>query len=340
MIPLHYKLFAAVAWCVVTCAPSFAAEPPADPDAAQPKINFTDNLLPIFRSRCGSCHNSSDKSGDLVLDSYAGVMAGGSSGQVVAAGEASASRLWKSVSHEAEPFMPQGADKLPDSELNAIRQWIDLGLLEKSDSVAKLPKKTDIARIDVSGQRPADVAMPATYLGEQPRIMPRANAITALAVSPWAPLAAISGEKQVALYSTETLMPWGFLPFPEGQPEVLKFSRDGALLLVGGGHNAASGKVVVYDVKTGKRMIEVGDEYDTVLAADISPDHTLIALGGPKRLVRVYSAATGELLRELKKHTDWVTGSSSAPTVCSWRRAIAPAAFMSGNRTRVSCSTT
>ena len=50
----------------------------------------------------------------------------------------------------------------------------------------------------------------------------------------------------------------------------------------------------VWDVNTGKRVTEVGDEYDTVLAADISADQSRIALGGPSKIVRIYSTADGE----------------------------------------------
>ena len=41
------------------------------------------------------------------------------------------------------------------------------------------------------------------------------------------------------------------------------------------------GHVVIWDVVTGRRIAEVGDEFDTVLAADISPDQSLVAFGGP-----------------------------------------------------------
>jgi WD40 repeat protein len=71
--------------------------------------------------------------------------------------------------------------------------------------------------------------------------------------------------------------------------------------------------VAVFDVRTGERTAEAGEEYDAVLAADISPDQSLIALGGPKRMVRVYNAATGELQYEIKKHTDWVTAMAFSP---------------------------
>src|SRR6185436_17527358 len=99
----------------------------------------------------------------------------------------------------------------------------------------------------------------------------------------------------------------GVLPFPEGTPQVLRFSRNGALLLAGGGRAGKSGRVVVWSVRTGERVIEVGEELDAVLAADISPDQSQIALGGPSKMIRLYSTKDGKLVQEVKKHTDWIT---------------------------------
>ena len=137
--------------------------------------------------------------------------------------------------------------------------------------------------------------------------------MTALAASP-APLLAVSGHKQVLLYNLDDFTLAGVLPFPEGTVHVLRFSRNGSLLLAGGGRGGQSGRVVVFDVKSGGRVFEIGAEADAVLAADISPNHGQIALGGPKRMVRVYSTADGELMFEMKKHTDWSPPSSSLLT--------------------------
>jgi WD40 repeat protein len=60
-------------------------------------------------------------------------------------------------------------------------------------------------------------------------------------------------------------------------------------------------------------VVKVGDELDTVLAADINSDHSAIALGGPQRMIRIFSTATGELLYQVKKHTDWVYGIRYSP---------------------------
>ncbi|MBC8289547.1 MAG: hypothetical protein H8E37_04435, partial [Planctomycetes bacterium] len=81
----------------------------------------------------------------------------------------------------------------------------------------------------------------------------------------------------------------------------------------GGGRPVESGRVVLFDVRTGKRLAETGDEIDAVLAADLSPNQRLIALGGSGRVVKVYSTTDGKLRYRLTKHTDWITSVSFSP---------------------------
>jgi WD40 repeat protein len=139
------------------------------------------------------------------------------------------------------------------------------------------------------------------------------NALTALAASPWAPLVAVVGQKQIILYNTETLELLGVLPFPEGFPSIIKFSRNGQLLLTGGGLGGKSGKVALWDIKTGERVGVVGNEVDQVLAADLTADQQYVALGGPNKLVKVYATKDGQLVASIKKHTDWVTAIAYSP---------------------------
>ena len=308
------RLFLSTILCLVFVSYVSADDAKKSTDSKkQEKITFVDHVLPIFRAKCGSCHNANDRRGGLVLDQYGAMMEGGSSGEVIDPGSAEFSYLWMLVNHEDTPKMPPNASKLPEDELAMIRKWIDLGALENSGSTANIKKKPSLAKIEVTTDRPAEVAVPQKYFGDPAHVLDSKNAVTALTTSPWAPLLAVSGYKQVALYNSKTLASLGVLPFPEGQPQILKFSRNGALLMVGGGRGGQLGKVVLFDVKTGERKVEAGNEYDEVLAADISPDQSLIALGGPKKMLRVYSTATGELVYENKKHTDWVTAIEFSP---------------------------
>jgi hypothetical protein len=69
----------------------------------------------------------------------------------------------------------------------------------------------------------------------------------------------------------------------------------------------------VWDVKSGDRVFEVGDELDAVLAADLRADHAQIALGGSGRVLRVYLTSDGQMVGEVRKHTDWITAIEYSP---------------------------
>ena len=283
---------------------------------AQDKVNYEDHIKPIFRAKCLNCHNTNKKTADLDLSNYTAMMQGGGSGAAIEPGEPDSSYLYNLMSHDSEPYMPPNSDRVPDEMLATVKKWIELGAPETSSSKVKLPKKTNVnMSVDVAaGARPEGPPPLPDVLSLEPVVYTAATtAVSAIATSPWAKLVAVAGQKQVVLYSSETLQPLGVLPFPEGQAKVLKFSRNGALLLAGGGHGAAKGLAVVWNIKTGNRIMQVGDELDEVLAADISADQSLVALGGPGKVVRVYSTATGELAYEIAKHTDWIYSLEFSP---------------------------
>ena len=300
--------------CGVSVAPSFGEEEDAK-KKKPPKVTYEDDVLPILKQKCFSCHNADKKEGDLNLTNYGTMMLGGGSGEVVEAGNSAGSTLYSLITHQEEPYMPPEQPKLPDEMIETIRKWIDGGVLETKSSKAKLKKKKtfDLALQSAPTERPAVSPMPPRLSLEPITRTPTTTAVSAMATSPWSPIVAVAGEQQVLLYNTQTMQLVGTLPFPEGKVQILKFSRNGSLLLAGGGQAGATGKAIVWNVQTGERVFEVGDELDTVLAADISSDQTLIALGGPQRVVRIYSTESGRLLHELRKHTDWVCSIEFSP---------------------------
>ncbi len=98
---------------------------PADKEQPAPKTTYADHVLPLFRAKCGSCHNANDRKGNLVLDDFAAMMEGGGSGTVIEPGEPDSSYLWSLITHESEPKMPPNQPKLADEELALIRKWIE-----------------------------------------------------------------------------------------------------------------------------------------------------------------------------------------------------------------------
>ena len=272
----------------------------------QASPNFMDHVLPIFREHCLQCHNANDAEAGLAIDSFGALMEGGGSGDAVASGDASASKLYLVMTHDEEPTMPPNQEPISKEKLDIIKRWIDGGLLENSGSKAKKRKGPSLSFSAMEGGKPSEIVMPESLWRVPVVVSGRAAAASALAASPWAPLVAVAGQKQVSLYHTETGQLEGIIPFPEGIPQVLTFSVDGGYLLVAGGTHSSKGVASVYNIKTGERVIKVGDELDTVFGADVNDDLSKIALGGPQRLVRIFDTASGESLFDLKKHTDWV----------------------------------
>jgi mono/diheme cytochrome c family protein len=279
------------------------------------KVTYEDDVLPIFRDNCLKCHNPDKLKGDLDLSSFSATVKGGGSGTTLNAGDPDGSQLFKSVTHADEPSMPPNS-KLSAKEIAIIRSWIEGGLLQGVNSKALIASKP---AVDLSlksapvGKPDGPPPMPGGLPLEPVVQAARGSALSALAHSPWAPVVALAGAKQIVLYNTASQEFAGVLPFSEGFPCDVKFSRNGKLLLAAGGHGGKSGEVVVWDITTGQRVITIGDQFDAVLAADLSSDQRWIALGGPDRVLKIYRTSDGSLEHKSKKHTEWVTAVEFSP---------------------------
>lgn len=282
---------------------------------AQEKITYDEHVLPIFQQACLNCHNPDKTKGGLDLSSFPATMKGSSGGKIVEPGDA-ASTLIGVVQQTAEPKMPPEGEKLSNDQIAILKRWIKGGLLENSSSSARKPSKPKFAatlQTDPAAKPDGPPPMPAHVLLEPPVVTPRAAAIHAIATSPWAPLLAITGQRQVLLHHTETLELVGILPYPEGDPVSLAFTPDARYLIVGGGVPGKSGLTVTFDVTNGSRLLSAGKEFDAVLAADIRPGFDIVATGGPSRLLKLWNTESGEMTHSIKKHTDWITALDLSP---------------------------
>src|SRR4051794_734917 len=171
---------------------------------AAPKITYDEHIRPILREHCFSCHSADKQESGLQLDSYQKAMAGGSSGEVVLPGDLASSRLWALVSHAEEPKMPPKQDKLAAAKLELISKWIEQGAPENAGSKVTLRKNPLAAVANIATGKPAGPPpMPEGLIKQPVLYTKRPGQTTALAASPWAPLVAVAGQKQVSLYHTE-----------------------------------------------------------------------------------------------------------------------------------------
>jgi hypothetical protein len=299
--------------------PAEMAKMESKPEAAPaaPKFTFDKDIRPVMMAKCAKCHNAQQAKGGFAIDSYQKMMAGGGSGAVIAAGDPDGSRLYRLIAHKEEPAMPLGGSKLDDATLELIRTWIEIGAPENEKSAPQMAKKPDVAMAAPAAPQPvlAEGAIPMPAHFEQTALNPVEGPlpVRSIASSPTAPLIAIAGQKQVALYNAESNELLGAVPFAEGTPESLRFSPNGSLLVVAGGDPGAMGLAAVYDVVSGRRVADFGMTFDSVLTADITLDHKQVALGGANKVVQVFNTATKEMMYELKTHTDWILSTAFSP---------------------------
>ncbi|MBU6303683.1 MAG: hypothetical protein KGS60_19220 [Verrucomicrobia bacterium] len=288
---------------------------PAGAEESTAPVNFEDHVATILNKNCAQCHGDGKQKAGLDFSSYSSLIKGGSGGPAVVAGRSSASPLVQVLIRE-DPAerMPPDADPLPAEAIAMIRKWIDTGLRENAGSSAAAMRTLGFTPADATaavadGPPPLPEKLPAVKRPTTLRPLP----VLSLASSPRAALAAASGYGFIELLQPDSRASLGDLPFAEGEPQVLRFSRSGKRLLAAGGSPVETGLAAVYDVVTGKRLAAVGREPDAVQAADLSPDERLVALGCTSRLVKVYSTENGKLLYSLDKHTDWVTAVAFSP---------------------------
>jgi hypothetical protein len=287
----------------------------ANAEESAPPVNFEDHVAKILTKNCAQCHGEGKQKAGLDFSSYSSLMKGGSGGPAVVAGRSSASSLVQVLIREdAAERMPPDADPLPADAIALIRQWIDTGLRENAGSSAAAMRTLGFtpsgnAAPAQDGPPPLPEKLPAVKRPQTLRPLP----VLSLASSSRAALAAVSGYGFVELLQPDSRTSLGDLPFAEGEPHVLRFSRSGKRLLVAGGSPVETGVAALYDVVSGKRLASVGNEPDAIQAADLSPDERRVALGCTSRLVKVYSTENGKLLYSLDKHTDWVTAVAFSP---------------------------
>jgi hypothetical protein len=88
---------------------------------------FRTQVKPVLEANCVRCHNSQIKRSGLDLSTRDALLRGGDTGPVIAPGDAKSSVLYKRISHLEQPGMPFGGQKLPDTAIAQIADWINAG---------------------------------------------------------------------------------------------------------------------------------------------------------------------------------------------------------------------
>jgi len=244
--------------------------------AADP--SYFRDIRPILQRQCQGCHQPNMKSSNLDLTTYEGLKAGGKRGPALPL-------IVQYITGESKPQMPLGMPPLPAEQIELIRTWVAAG---GKDDTPEGARETVTA------------GAPTVYV--QPPVL------TALAFSPDGKMLAVSGNREVILHTLDGSAPPKRLPGLSDSILSLAFSKDGSLLVAGGGTPARFGEIQLWDMPAGKLRHSVMLTGDTVFGVSLSPDGSRVAAGCTDNTVRIVDTATGKEATKMGAHENWVLG--------------------------------
>ncbi|CAN5390049.1 hypothetical protein BH10PLA2_BH10PLA2_28980 [soil metagenome] len=336
----------AIAIMPLLSVPVFAQDKPKEEPVAPIKVvalnrkeavDFDKDVKPILAKRCIVCHSGSVTEGGLDLSKHAAMLEGGGRGTSLVPGKSTDSLLIQLAAKTKKPFMPPKKEApLTPEELAILKLWVDQGAkpgnsMPVSTRVALTPPPSivhpilgvvispdqkfvaaargcNIELFDATGKSLRLLANPALVGSDKkPTNAAHPSLVEALALSPDGKTLASSSFQEVALWNPLT---GAMLRKLEGFAErvvCLAFSPDGKLLATGGGAPTDTGEIKVFEVATGKQVLEIkSGNSDTVFGISFSPDGKKLATASADKFVKVFEVGTGKLVRSFEGHTHHV----------------------------------
>ncbi|HZN37005.1 MAG TPA: c-type cytochrome domain-containing protein [Pirellulaceae bacterium] len=261
---------------IVACAAPALCSADAAPD-------FGKDVAPIFTKYCTGCHNDSDREGKLSLESYASLLKGGAKGGVVTPGQPELSRLVRMLTGAAEPKMPPKGEEPPKpGEIEVLKAWIAAGAKGPSGTAAD----------------PTLLVTPQVKLLAPPKLP-----INAVALSPDGTLLAVARHGEVELLTfpgREAVEKFGGL---RGSVNGLAFSRDGNRVVAASGEPGLFGEATIFPADgTDSLPVSFRGHKDSLYAAALSPDGTILATGGYDSTIKLWNVQEVKELRTLEGH--------------------------------------
>ncbi len=264
--------------CTLATVPAWA-DVPATQD-------YNRSAAPLFKKYCAGCHNAQDKEGELVLESYANLFAGGPSGPLIVPGKADESRLIGVLTGKEEPSMPPEDNARPTAdEIAKLAAWINAGAKEP---LGETPDPTVVV---------------------VPKIKPTApvhEAVSALAFAPDGKSLAVARFDAVEILSLPERSLVRRLGPHRGRVNAVQFSPDGARVLAAAGEPGVFGEVRIWNVADGQPAGTFQGHADSLYAAVLSPDGKLLATSSYDQTIKLWDVAGEKELRTLTGHNDAV----------------------------------
>ncbi|MEZ6058024.1 MAG: c-type cytochrome domain-containing protein [Planctomycetaceae bacterium] len=258
-------------------------------------VSFSEEIAPVFQQRCLACHNARTAKGRLNLESYASLMKGGESGDILERGKGADSLLCIVLE---DGSMPQDADPLSKEQIQLVQKWIDFGASLDAGVSPTAPLFKIVPR------RPQPAA-PETYRVPIP--------VTAIALSPNGASLATSGYHEVLIWSAEQGTLERRISNVASQVYDIAYHSDNQRIAIAAGTPGQGGEVKLFDTTNGNLLLDLVVVEDAMFSVAFSPDGTQLAASGADRAIRVFDLATGRETVTIEDHADWVLGVAWSP---------------------------
>lgn len=258
-------------------------------------VSFAESVAPIFSKRCLACHNAKTAKGRYNMETFAGIVKGGESGDALEVGDADSSTLFAMIE---DGSMPKDADPLTPEQIEAVKKWINTGAI-----------------LDAGfGQgQPLIQIMPKLPQPPAPEAYPVPIPVTAVAFSPDGATLATSGYHEVILWKTADGSILKRITNVAERVYDIEFSADGQKIVVAAGTPAQIGEAKIFQVSDGALLGDLVRTDDSVFGVALSPDGKRLATAGADRAVRVYNFETQKQELLIEDHADWVMNIAWAP---------------------------
>ncbi len=140
--------------------------------AAEPKVDFAKQVLPILQQNCEKCHGEKRASGGMRLNTAAGLKAKWDKAKdLIVAGKPEESELYKRLvlPKDNKKRMPKGGEPLAKDKIDLIAQWIKDGAVLSAAAAVEAKPQAD-SQAAAAPKKPAEPSPPTVAAAPQAAI--------------------------------------------------------------------------------------------------------------------------------------------------------------------------
>jgi WD40 repeat protein len=252
--------------------------------------SYARQVRPLLAKYCVECHNGDKMRGDLDLQTYKSMLAGGKKGVTIVPGKPDESPLLQRTEGKLKPVMPPPKSAQPKpEEIAVLRAWIAAGAKDDGSATVVLPKI-------------------------KPRHLTTAP-VTAVLYDNSGKFLVAGSENWVRLFIVAEGTPGQLRGSVAGSVTALAWEHEDGALAIAGGESGSSGELRLYYIPAQVQGVpaHVWKAHDDVIyGLAWSPKGKILASCGYDRLIKLWDKGA-KLLRTLKDHSDTVYGVAFSP---------------------------